>query len=604
MFDYKAFLANVTSEPGVYQMLNDKQRIIYVGKAKNLKKRLSSYFLKKHNSSKTALMVKQIDNIKIIITHTENEALILENNLIKKHKPRYNILFRDDKTYPYIYLTTHEAYPRLDFYRGSRKVPGKLFGPYPSVLAVRNTINLLQKIFKLRQCKNAFFSHRTRPCLQYQINRCTAPCVQKISPEAYRQDVEHAGMLLDGKADAICDILDERMEKASDTQQYELAAQYRDQITDLRQIQASQHVAGRLGDIDVVALAQKGQAACVQLLQFREGQLLGQQSFFPKTPEHAQTADILSAFVSQYYLNQQRKLPSEVILSDKIPDIALLSNVLEQELSHKMKLSDHVRGERAKLLKLALTNVDNSLKTHLKTQASVLEQLNAVQQAFDLSQLPMRIECFDVSHTQGEATVASCVVFGSQGDDRQAYRRFNIRDVQKGDDYAAMEQAVFRHYRQLKMAEKTLPDILLIDGGPAQLDKALQALEELQINSMTVIAIAKGRSRKAGFETLFVAGKKEGMYLPADSMALHLLQHIRDEAHRFAITGHRKQRAKARQHSPLENVPGIGAKRRQALLKYFGGWQGLARASVEDIAKVNGVSAALAGHIHQALHGD
>jgi excinuclease ABC subunit C len=604
MFDHKTFLANVTSEPGVYQMLNDKKRVIYVGKAKNLKKRLSSYFLKKHDSSKTALMVKQIADISVIVTHTENEALILENNLIKKHKPRYNILFRDDKSYPYIYLTTHETYPKLDFYRGSRKVPGKLFGPYPSVLAVRNTINLLQKVFKLRQCKNSFFNHRTRPCLQYQINRCTAPCVGKISPEDYQETVKHAVMLLDGKADEICKLLDQQMEAASEAEQYELAAQYRDQITDLREIQASQHVAGRLGDIDVVALALQGEVACVQLLQFRGGQLLGQQSFFPKLPEGSERSEVLPAFITQHYLGRRQQAPKEIILSEKITNIALLSRLLSNEFNQNIKLSTQVRSERAQLLKLALTNVDNSLETHLKSKASVLEQLSAVQQAFDLPQMPSRIECFDVSHTQGEATVASCVVFGLQGDDRQAYRRFNIRDVKKGDDYAAMHQAVFRHYKQLKMAEKALPDILLIDGGPAQLDKALEALEELQVNSMTVIAIAKGKSRKPGFETFFMASKKEGMYLPADAMALHLLQHVRDEAHRFAITGHRKQRAKARQHSPLENVPGIGAKRRQVLLKYFGGWQGLARASVEDVAKVHGVSKLLAKQIHDALHDD
>lgn len=605
MFDAKTFLQMLTSAPGVYQMfgpiVDGQRQVLYVGKAKNLKKRVSSYFLKNQISVKTQALVKQIDDIKIIVTHTENEALILENNLIKQHRPRYNILFRDDKTYPYIYLSLHQDFPRLDFYRGKREEKGKFFGPYPSVTAVRQTLNLLQKSFKIRQCQDTFFSHRTRPCLQYQINRCTAPCVHYITKEEYQQSVNHAKLLLEGKGDEVISLLQAKMQEAANKQEYELASQYRDQIADLRKLQASQHVSLEKGDSDVISVVMQANLVCIQILTVREGQLLGKHSVFPKIQEGTLPAEVLSAFISYYYLENNQELPKEIIISHELVDQDFISAALSEKAGRKVNIKNPKRGERLHLLELAHTNAKVSLESQFSEKLTVLYQLEKLQELLQLTHVPRRIECFDISHTQGEATVASCVVFGAEGESRKDYRRFNIHDITPGDDYAAMRQALMRRYSRLKKEGKTFPDLLLIDGGKIQMKQAEEVLELLDIHSVTILGIAKGTTRKPGLETLFLSGKAAPLHYEVDSPALLLLQHIRDEAHRFAITGHRKQRAKKRVTSILESIEGIGKKRRQLLLHHFGGIQGVREASLENLLKVPGVSAKLAQKIIEEM---
>lgn len=602
MFDIKAFLDNAPHHPGVYQMLGEQGDILYVGKAKNLKKRLASYFSASQKDPKTLALVKHIKNIDLTITRSENEALILECNLIKKHKPRYNVLFRDDKSYPYILITDEHPYPRIDFYRGQIKKEGRYFGPYPNSVAVRETIHLIQKVFQIRTCSDNFFSSRTRPCLHHQIGLCSGSCAGLISEEEYAQNVRHAILFLEGKNELIVDELHKKMEFAAKHLNYELAARVRDQIAKIREIQERQYVSSGKGDADIIGLAASAGIICIQLLAIRAGRILGSRAYFPTVPMNSSTEEILTAFITQHYLGSQvHEIPKEIILDDALPDHDWLVATLSEEAKHKIVISSSVRGERKKWLEMATTSAKQSVASQLANKTNTKERLAALQQLVHLAKPPKRIECFDISHSMGEATVASCVVHDSNGLAKNDYRRFNITDITPGDDIAAMTQALTRRYKRLQSAEQKLPDILLIDGGLAQLHAAEKVLSSLEITDIILVGVAKGVTRKPGFETLHIPGQLP-ISLEPDSLALHLIQQIRDEAHRFAITGHRQRRDKARRTSTLESIPGIGAKRRRELLRYFGGIQALNRASLDELAKVPGVSQSLAQRIFEALH--
>ncbi|MEW8000572.1 MAG: excinuclease ABC subunit UvrC [Candidatus Thiodiazotropha endolucinida] len=598
-FDHTAFLKTLTSRPGVYRMVNAEGNVLYVGKARNLKKRVSSYFTRSLNR-RIQIMVGQVAQIEVIVTHTEAEALLLENHLIKSLKPKYNVLLRDDKSYPYIYLSIDHTYPALSFRRGARRGKGRYFGPYPSAGSTRETLQVLQKLFPVRQCEESFFRNRSRACLQYQIKRCSGPCVGLISPQAYGEDVQHAVLFLEGKTSQVVDELVAWMEQASGNLDFEQAAIYRDQIKHLRRIQERQYVSGEGGDLDIVALAKRGGSACIQVFYIRSGRNLGNKSFYPSVPRDATDETILQAFVSQYYL--EKPVPNEIILNHRLAEEGLLEEVLSQQAERRVRISSRVRGERARWLKMAQGNAEIALQARLSAQAGMEERLQALQQALQLPAIPERMECFDISHTRGESTVASCVVFNEQGPLKSDYRRFNIEDITPGDDYAAMAQALERRYRRVKKGEVALPDILFIDGGKGQVGAVHERLQDLGISGLTLVGVAKGADRKAGMEQLFLLGRRAPFILPADSPALHLIQQIRDEAHRFAITAHRQRRSKSRNRSVLEQIPGIGPKRRQRLMKQFGGLQELSRAGIEDISRVEGISTALAEQIYHAFH--
>lgn len=604
-FDSKSFLANLTTRPGVYQFIDQNGEVIYVGKARNLKKRVTNYFRRAITDTKTAALRQQIKNVTVTITHSENEALLLESNLIKKIKPRYNIILRDDKSYPYLYLSDHVDFPRLDIYRGPKNLPGRYFGPFPSAGAVRETLTLLQKIFKIRQCTDHFFRLRTRPCLQYFIDRCTAPCVGYVDLETYQRNVKLAVLFLEGKNDQVIEELAKKMEEASIQQKYEDAARYRDQIVSLRRIQEKQYVTAESGDVDVIAVKEKMGHIAIQVMLIRGGRLIGTKSYFPEIPVGSSKEEALSAFLPQYYLDPARGdvIPRWVITNLHLEDQDWISAALSEQLHRKIEIINKVRGMQRKWLDLANANAEHALNTHVAGKVNFYDRLQALQTALNLPNIPQLIECFDVSHTMGEATVASCVVFNQEGPYKKAYRRFNIKDITQGDDYAALTQALTRRYTKLKMTGSVLPDVLIIDGGKGQLALAENVLEELQVSGVSLLAIAKGPGRKPGLETIYVSGRDQPLDLEPNSTAHLLLQQIRDEAHRFAIVGHRKQRAKSRITSPLENIEGIGAKRRRQLLRQMGGLQEIMRASVEDIAKVPGISRELAERIFAALHG-
>lgn len=604
MLNIKSILSNVTHQPGVYQMLDEKGHILYIGKARDLKKRLSSYFSNKQQDVKTHALLQHVKNVDIIVTHTENEALILECNLIKKHRPHYNVLFRDDKSYPYILITDDVPYPRIDFYRGNKKRGGVFFGPFPNTRAVRETINLIEKLFKIRNCTNSFFAARTRPCMQYQIGRCTAPCVEFISPEEYSQNVRHALLFLQGKNDLVVTELAKQMENASTQLNFERAAEIRDHISKLREIQSRQYVSNDHGDADVIGLALTAGLVCIQLLIIRGGRILGSRAYFPNISISSSPEEILTSFIAQHYLSTNHSaldIPKEIILETQLSEQDWLANVLRDQAQHKVIISGNVRGERKKWLDIARTSAQQSVTSLLLSKANAHERFDVLQKILKLDKTPVGIECFDISHTMGEATVGSCVVFNRDGPVKSNYRRFNITDITPGDDIAAMRQALTRRYKRLQSDEAILPDILLIDGGKPQLHAAEQVLAELEITSIFLIGVAKGVTRKPGFETLHFTNGAE-IHLAPDSLALLLIQQIRDEAHRFAITGHRARRAKTRMTSSLETIPGIGAKRRRELLQYFGGIQALKRASVDELAKVPGISQALAQRIFMAVH--
>ncbi len=601
-FDAKSFLKNTTSKPGVYRMFDASDELLYVGKAKNLKKRLSSYFRNTGLSAKTQSLVQQIARIDITITHTEGEALLLESNLIKEHRPRYNVLLRDDKSYPYIYVSNQDPFPRIVMHRGAKRGKGKYLGPFPNAGAVRDSLNFIHKLFRIRQCEDSYFKNRSRPCLQYQIKRCTAPCVGYISEDQYQQDIHHALMFLEGKSTQLVDDIVVQMEQASKNLEFEKAAEYRDQIRMLQKVVEKQYISGDSKDIDIIACVAKGNQACVQVFYIRDGRNLGNRSFFPKLPEAMTETDILSAFLPQFYL--QRELPAEIILSHPLGEHDLMEQALSESAGRKLKISVNVRSDRAQWLKMALHNADMALNTRLTSRAGMLQRFEALQEVLQLDDCPTRLECFDISHTSGEATVASCVVFTLEGAYKQDYRRFNIDGIEPGDDYAAMRQALQRRYTRLKKGEGKLPDILFIDGGKGQLRQAVEVLDHLQIDTVMLIGVAKGEGRKAGLEKLVFTDGRPDLYLPEDSVAFHLILNVRDEAHRFAISGHRNRRAKARKQSTLEAIPGLGPKRRQTLIQHFGGIQGVKQAGVEDLAKIQGISRTLAQMIYDVCRAE
>ena len=597
-FDGKAFVRQLTPAPGVYRMLAADGSVLYVGKAASLKKRVASYFLKEQPSRRIALMVAQIAGIEVTITRTESEALILENQLIKSLRPRYNVLLRDDKSYPHIVLTD-ETWPRLAYQRGPRSVPGRYFGPFTSSGAVRETLDLMFKLFKLRSCEDSVFRNRSRPCLQHQIGRCSAPCVGLVPTREYDATVRRAALFLEGRSTELVDELGQAMEAASARLEFEQAAQLRDQIAAIRRIQARQYVEGEQVEMDVLACVLDRGQACVLLMAFRNGYNQGTRSFFPKANGAESCEEVLGAFVAQHYL--EHRPPREIVLSHAIADQALLQEVLASQAGRKVEIKSSVRGERARYLDIARQNAALALGTELASSASQRARLVSLQELLGLAQTPARIECFDISHTMGEATVASCVVFDAEGPVRGQYRRYNISGIEPGDDYAAMHQALERRFRR-GMEDGVLPDLLLIDGGAGQLAQARSVLEGLGVTGVAMIGVAKGEARRAGHEALVFPDGRE-IRPGAASPGLQLVQQVRDEAHRFAITGHRGKRQKTRETSRLEDIPGIGPRRRAALLKHFGGLAGLREAWVEEIARAEGVSAALAQRIYDALHG-
>ena len=599
-FDAKALVKNLSGAPGVYRMLDAQDQVLYVGKARNLRKRVASYLRKSGLSPRIESMMQLVANIEVTVTHTENEALLLENNLIKSLLPRYNILLRDDKSYPYIFLSDPQTFPRIGLHRGAKREKGRYFGPFPSAGSVRESLYLLQKVFPIRQCEDSFFRNRARPCLQYQIKRCTAPCVGLISAEDYREDVRHAVMFLEGSNQAIIQEMIVHMEQAAAAREYERAARFRDRIALLQKMQERQYIDREHGDADVLAVAVEGATACIEVVYIRQGRNLGSKTFFPKNVGETSAEEVLSAFLPQFYLG--KPTPSAIYVNCAISDKSLLQEALSLQAAKNVSISVPTRGARKHWVKMAQVNAADALRRFLAGKTNLRQRFEALQEALMFDAMPERLECFDISHTQGETTVASCVVFDTNGAVKSDYRRFNIEDIQAGDDYAAMTQALTRRYKRLKEGEGTLPDLLVIDGGRGQLARAEAVMQELQIEGVRLLGVAKGRERKPGLEQLFLSSTQEPIILPSDSLALHLIQQIRDEAHRFAITGHRQRRGKVRVTSSLEQIPGIGHKRRQALLKNFGGLQFVTRAGVEDLARVPGISPALAQRIYDAFH--
>ncbi len=599
MFDPKPILKNLPNLPGVYRMINATDEVIYVGKAKDLKKRVSSYFNKNLPSPRTRMMVSNIVRIETTVTRSEAEALLLESNLIKGLMPRYNVLFRDDKTYPYITLTGDE-FSRLAFHRGTQRKGNQYFGPFPNAVAVRESIQLLQKVFKLRTCENTVFSNRSRPCLQHQIERCTAPCVGLINADNYRNDVHQAALFLQGKTTEVMDELGEQMNKAAIKQEYELAAAFRDRIQALRQVQAKQFVSDfNVSDADVIACAELEGQHCINLVMIRGGRHLGDRSFMPKNSDGETLENSVEAFLAQHYVAQNT--PPLIVTGIKI-ETAVLEEALSEQAGRKIKINTNPIGDKRVWLKMAQTNAELALSQRAATSANQAAKLTALREALRLPDSTERIECFDISHTMGEATVASCVVFDRGDMQNSEYRRYNITGITPGDDYAAMRDVLMRRYKKVAAGEGVRPDLVFIDGGKGQLGVAVEVMAEVGLDDILLVGIAKGEERKPGLETMIFSDTGEMLNLEKDNKGLHLLQQIRDEAHRFAITGHRAKRAKARLHSSLEDIEGVGAKRRKALLTRFGGLDGVKSASIDEIANVEGISRSLAEKIYGELH--
>jgi len=604
-FDPQRFLASASQQPGVYQMFDARGDILYVGKAKNLKSRLASYFRKSGLTPKTQALVARIANIQVTITPSEAQALILEQNLIKSNRPPYNILLRDDKSYPYIFISSGEDYPRIAFHRGAKKKAGDYFGPYPNVGAVRDSMNFLQKTFRVRPCEDSVFNNRTRPCLQYQIKRCSAPCVKLISAADYALDLRHARMFLGGQNDALINELADQMDAAAQTLQFEKAAAYRDQISALRVVQSQQVMEEGRGDLDVIAADMRAGSCCVHVLFIRQGRILGSRSFYPPATLAETRAELLAEFIPQFYLGSAgRDLPREIVVAEVLADEQTLIEALRQAAGRQLVISHQVRSHRAQWLQMASAAAEQNLLAHINSKKSSLDRFIALQELLGLEDTPQRLECFDISHSSGELTVASCVVFDTSGPLKSDYRRFNIEGITPGDDYAAMAQALTRRYTRLQAGEGKLPELLLIDGGKGQLGKAIEVMAELGVSGVQLIGVAKGTTRKPGFETLYDGDSGAEIVLSSDSPALHLIQHIRDESHRFAITGHKQRRDKKRRTSSLEAIPGVGASRRRELLRQFGGLQEIQRASVSELAKVQGISRRLAEEIYAYFHND
>ncbi len=616
-FDSEAFLNSVTEQAGVYRMYNAEQTVIYVGKAKQLKKRLASYFRKDVGSIKTKALVKQICAIDVTVTHTEGEALILENNYIKKYQPKYNILLRDDKSYPYL-LITHHKHPKLGLHRGGKRTKGDYFGPYPTVGAVWESLRLMQKIFPIRQCEDSYYKARSRPCLQYQLGRCLAPCVDKISQEDYQQQVDLAKLFLKGKSSMVTEQLVKKMEQASEELNFEQAAKYRDQITTLRKVQQQQYVSGIAAEMDVIGIYRLKSQVCLHLLCIRDHKILGSKSYFPIVPSETTDEEVIQAFIGQHYLGNELGngtneglLPKEIVAPNEFEQLTELAALLSEQSEHDVKISTKVRAERRQYLKLAATNAQTALVTRNSHKESMQARFVALNEVFELANGINRIECFDISHTMGQQTIASNVVFNQEGPLKSDYRRYNVHGITPGDDYAAMAFALNKRYGKIKATDeeslKKMPDIVFIDGGKGQLAKAedffaLLSSEQSLDKIPLLVGVAKGESRKPGLETLILAGSHQLISLPATSPALHLVQHIRDESHRFAITGHRAKRQKVSKKSLLEEIEGIGAKKRQALLTHLGGMQEVNKADIATLEKVPGISKALATNIYETLH--
>ena len=599
MFDPKPILKNLPNLPGVYRMINATEEVIYVGKAKDLKKRVTSYFNKNLPSPRTKMMVSQIASIETTVTRSEAEALLLENNLIKSIMPRYNVLFRDDKSYPYIALTGDE-FPRLAFHRGAQKKNNQYFGPFPNSVAVRESIQLMQKVFKLRTCENTVFANRSRPCLQYQIARCTAPCVDYISTQDYAHDVHHAAMFLQGKTNEVLNALGDKMNTAAASQEYEQAVVFRDRMQALRQVQARQFVSDfSVNDADVIALASNKGGHCINLVMIRGGRHLGDKSYFPKNSQDAELSETIEAFLTQHYTAQNTP---PLIVCGAVFDVKDFEQALSEQANRKVRILTNAIGDKRVWLKMAQTNAELALTQQQKTSSNQAARLLALREALNLPDTIERMECFDISHTMGEATVASCVVFDKGDLQNGEYRRYNITGITPGDDYAAMRDVLTRRYKKVAAGEGVRPDLVFIDGGKGQLGVAIEVMQEVGLEDILLIGIAKGEDRKPGLETMIFSDTGEMVNLPTDNIGLHLLQQIRDESHRFAITGHRAKRAKARITSSLEDIAGVGAKRRKALLTRFGGLDGIKSASMDEIAEVSGVSKSLAQTIYDALH--
>jgi excinuclease ABC subunit C len=599
MFDPKPILKNLPNLPGVYRMINGTEEVIYVGKAKDLKKRVSSYFNKNLASPRTRMMVSHIAKIETTVTHNEAEALLLENNLIKSIMPRYNVVFRDDKSYPYIVLTGDD-YSRLAFHRGAQRKGNQYFGPFPNSIAVRESIQLLQKVFKLRTCENTVFANRSRPCLQHQIERCTAPCVGLITDGEYNNDVHQAAMFLQGKTNEVLDALGEQMNSAAANQEYELAVVYRNRMQALRQVQAKQFVSDfNVSDADVIACAELQGQHCINLVMVRGGRHLGDRSYMPKNTDGESLETSMAAFLAQHYVAQNT--PPLIVLGIKI-ETDLIQEVLSEQTGRKIKINTNAIGDKRVWLKMAQTNAELALGQRAATSANQTAKLLALREALNLPESTERIECFDISHTMGEATVGSCVVFDKGDMQNSEYRRYNVTGITPGDDYAAMRDVLTRRYKKVAAGEGVRPDLIFIDGGKGQLGIAVEVMAEVGLADILLVGIAKGEERRPGLETMIFSDTGEMLNLEKDNKGLHLLQQIRDEAHRFAITGHRAKRAKARMHSSLEEIEGIGAKRRKALLTRFGGLDGVKSASIDEMAQVEGISQSLAEKIYGELH--
>ena len=599
-FDARALVGTLPARPGIYRMLGADGEILYVGKARNLKSRVGSYFRADQLQPKVQALVRLIAGIEVTVTNSDTEALLLEHNLIKRHRPRFNVILRDDKSFPYVHISAHE-FPRLSFYRGTRRLPGRLFGPYPNASSVHDTQNQLHKLFRIRSCKDSFFANRSRPCLEYQIGRCSAPCTALISREEYARDVQSAVLVLEGRAADVTERLGHHMDQAAERQDYERAAILRDQLAALTDIQSRQVISRARGgaDTDVIAVAEAGGEFCIALMFIRGGQLLGTSTFHPRAPIN-EAPEVLSAFLAQHYL--ERDPPPRILLSHAIEDTEALAASLTERVGRRVRIDRTSRGLPQRWVQLALQNAANELRMRAASQAGLAGQFAELGLFLGLERPPQRIECFDVSHTQGEATIASCVVFSPVGPLKGEYRRYNIDGVERGDDYGAMRQVLARRYRKRQQEQPALPDLLLLDGGAGQLTEAAHVLDALSLEIPAVAAIAKGADRRIGQERIFLLGRKTASILPPDSKALHLIQRVRDEAHRFAISGHRRSRARSRQTSMLEAVAGLGPARRRALLKQFGGLQGVLRAGVEDLARAPGIGPALAQAIFEHLH--
>ncbi|MAA76137.1 MAG: excinuclease ABC subunit C [Salinisphaeraceae bacterium] len=599
-FDPKAYVQQLTARPGVYRMYDAGGDVLYVGKAKNLKKRVSSYFMRASGNAKTEAMLDQVAHIEVSITHTEDEALLLESTLIKKHRPRYNICLRDDKSFPYLYLSTAQDFPRVAYHRGAQKRPGRYFGPYPSAGAVRQTQDTIHKLFRLRNCSDTFFENRSRPCLQHQIKRCTAPCVGKISKQDYAADVADAVDLLEGRNEKLVSRLSDQMGQAAEKLDFESAAVLREKIAAVRRLQEQSQTIGKSGDFDIVCAGIQAGEAAVVVVTIRGGTNLGHRSYSPRLPANADESELVSAFLGQFYL--ERKAPPEILVHPEPNDQGWLQEALAAGAGRQVALKTRVRGRRADWLANARATLRQTLEATLVSRAGAETRLTSLKDALGLPAPPMRMECFDISHTGGERTVASCVVFEAGSPNKSAYRRFNITGVPAGDDYGALRQALTRRYQRVLDGEHPMPDLLIIDGGRGQLSAVGEALEEIGAQPPCVMSVAKGLSRKAGREQLFLPAVSQPLILPPDSPALHLVQHIRDEAHRFAIAGHRGQRQKARKSSALDEIEGLGPVRKKRLLQAFGGTRQISRAGVRDLTRIEGISKSMASRIYAHFH--